>query len=268
VTTLGGRFGAVITAGGRSSRIGPIGEVIPKGLLPLVAPRLDGTTETAIGRIVAGLREAGVTDIVVAATDHWWFDLAAEAYGVAKVVVPPTGEYDAVRAGWRALPPCTLGAVISSDNVFPGRGLQEFLAAPDPHLPLVAAAYKPAIRRYTEVTLAGPRPGSRARPGVPAKVEGLVEKPDRDGGGLAKAGAYRFPGPVLDALVAGGIRQDRFGERSMTEALLRVMADGPVLTVDLAGSFLDIGTPAGLDESIRVLAGEQGRAPALAEAPS
>ena len=84
-------------------------------------------------------------------------------------------------------------------------------------------------------------------------------------GATDAAGAYRFPGPVLDDLVARGIRQDRFGERSMTEALLQVMADGPVLTFEL-GSFLDIGTPAGLDESIRALAAEYGRAPARVEA--
>lgn len=265
-TTRSGRFGAVITAGGRSSRMGPVGEVIPKGLLPIVAPRPDGTTETAIGRIVAGLREGGVTDIVVASTGHWWFGPAADAYGISRVVVPPTGEYDAVRLGWQALPPCSLGAVISSDNVFPGRGLQEFLTAAEPHLPLVAAAPKADIRRYTEVTLAGRAPD--VGPGGLAKVEALVEKPDREGVGLAKAGAYRFPGPVLDDLVARGIRQDRFGERSMTEALLRVMDAGPVLTFELPGSFLDIGTPAGLDESIRTLAAEYGRVPAPAEAPS
>ncbi len=260
------RFGAVITAGGRSSRLGPVGEVIPKGLLPLAAPQPVGPSQTAIGRIVTALRASGVTDIVVASTDHWWFDLAAESYGIAKVVVPPTGEYDAVRLGWQALPQCELGAVISSDNVFPGRGLQEFVAAPEPHISLVAAAWKPNIRRYTEVAVASGEPASR--PGGLAKVEGLVEKPDRDEGGLAKAGAYRFPGAVLDELVARGIRQDRFGEHSMTEALLQVMETEPVLAFELPGSFLDIGTPGGLDETIRAVAAEAGRAPALAEAPS
>lgn len=258
-----GRFGAVVTAGGRSSRLGPVGEVIPKGLLPLIAPQAEGPTETAIGRIVDALREGGVTDIVVASTDHPWFDLAAASYGIRKVVVPPTGEYDAVRLGWQALPPCELGAVISSDNVFPGRGLQEFLTAPEQHLSLVAAAWKPNIRRYTEVTVALGTPA-----GELPMVDALVEKPDREDGGLAKAGAYRFPGKVLDDLVARGVAKDRFGEHSMTEALLQVMAGGPVLAFELTGSFLDIGTPAGLDESIRALAVEHARTATLAEAPS
>jgi dTDP-glucose pyrophosphorylase len=254
------RFGAVVTAGGRSSRLGPVGEVIPKGLLPLVGPGAGGPSETAIGRIVSALLAAGVTDVVIAGTDHPWFDLAADSYGARKVVVPPTGEFDAVRLGWQALPPCELGAVVSSDNVFPARGLEGFLAAPDPGTSLVAGAWKPEIRRYTEVTTT-----ADSRFPLPRVAE-LVEKPDRDGGGLAKAGLYRFPGPVLDGLVARGVAQDRFGERSMTEALLRVMAGGPVVTHDLPANFLDIGTPAGLDEAIKALATE--RAASLLEAPS
>ena len=66
---------------------------------------------------------------------------------------------------------------------------------------------------------------------------------------------------MLDELVARGIRQDRFGEHSMTEALLQVMETEPVLAFELPGSFLDIGTPGGLDETIRAVAAEAGRCP-------
>jgi len=250
------RFGAVITAGGRSSRLGPIGEVIPKGLLPLVAPGPDAPPETAIGRIVRSLRAAGVTDIVVASTDHPWFGLAAASYGIRQVVVPPTGEFDAVRLGWHALPRCELGAVVSSDNVFPAGVLEGFLGCPEPGVSVVAGSPKASIRRYTEVTVTD---GGHALP----LVTGLVEKPDKDAAGLAKAGAYRFPGPVLDDLVARGVEADRFGEHSMTEALLRVMRADPVLAYEFPSSFLDIGTPVGLDEAIGALAAERDAAGAV-----
>jgi NDP-sugar pyrophosphorylase family protein len=39
----------------------------------------------------------------------------------------------------------------------------------------------------------------------------------------------------------------------MTEALLRMLAGGPVLAFELSGSFLDIGTPDGLAEAIATL---------------
>lgn len=235
-------IGAVITAGGRSSRLGAVGQVVPKGLLPLAAPRAGQPAETAIGRLVDALRAGGTTDIVIAATDHPWFDTVAASYGTGKVVVPPTGEYDAFRLGHEQLPACDAVVVVSSDNVFPGDGLEQFVGAPGRDASLVAAAWKPRLRRYTAVAT---RDGGL--------VTGLVEKPDTDGGGMAKAGAYRFPGAVARELAGRPVAEDRFGERSMTEALLRVLARGPVLAFDLPGSFLDIGTPAGLAEAIAAL---------------
>lgn len=251
--------GAVITAGGRSTRLGPVGQVIPKGLLPLTAPGTKGVAETAIGRIVDQLRAGGVGDIVIAANDHPWFDQAAETLDVRKVVVPPTGEYDAVRLGYGELPDCDAVVVASSDNVFPDCGLTGFVLAPEPGTALVAAAWKPAIRRYTEVTTSRER-----RTGLLRRVVGLVEKPERVAGGLAKAGAYRFPADVIAELAARPVPEDRFGEHSMTEALLRVLAVAPLLCCELPRSFLDIGAPEGLDEAIRTIADEQA---ALVPAP-
>jgi dTDP-glucose pyrophosphorylase len=235
-------IGAVITAGGLSSRLGAVGQVLPKGLLPLTAPRVGKPAETAIGRIIAALRAGGATAIVIAATDHPWFDAVAAFYGIGKVVVPPTGEYDAFRLGHEQLPPCETVVVVSSDNVFPGAGLEQFVQVPTAAVSLVAAAWKPGLRRYTAVAT---RDGH--------VVTGLVEKPDTDAGGLAKAGAYRFPGAVAHELARRPVDADRFGERSMTEALLRVLAGGTVLAFELSGSFLDIGTPDGLAEAIATL---------------
>lgn len=244
MTGTTGTVGAVVTAGGLSSRLGAVGQVVPKGLLPLAAPRCGAPAVTAVGRIVDALRAGGATDVVIAATDHPWFGTVADSYGIGIVVVPPTGEYDAFRLGYEQLPPCDSVVVVSSDNVFPGAGLERFVQAPAGDVSLVGVAWKDVIRRYTAVA-------TRHDHGLPLPlVTGLVEKPDLDSGGMAKAGLYRFPGTVAHHLACRPVSEDRFGERSMTEALLRVLADGPVVACDLPESFLDIGTPDGLAEAI------------------
>lgn len=240
--------GAVVTAGGLSSRLGPVGQVVPKGLLPLAVPACGQPAVTAIGRIVAALHRVGAAHVVIAAADHPWFGQVAASYGVGAVEVPPTGEYDAFRMGYELLPRCDTVVVVSSDNVFPGSGLEDFVQAADSDTSLVAAAWKPALRRYTAVTT------RRYALDPMPRVSGLVEKPDTDAAGLAKAGAYRFPAAVAEDLACCPIAEDRFGERSMTEALLWVLATGPVHAFELSRSFLDIGTAEGLAEAIATLA--------------
>lgn len=236
----------VVTAAGQARRLGPIGTVIPKPLLPISSPR-HGRSDTPLERIVASIRRAGIDEIVIASDGHPWIEEMAETWGARAIVVEPTGEFDAVGAVVDHLGRGNDLVVVSGDNIFPAAGLDDFLtvtrSGPTDTM-LLAAATVSDIRRFTDVVVTTddrfPHP----------RVVSLFEKPSRQGGGLAKAGLYRLPRHVVELIAAGPAPRDRYGEGSMTAAIEQAMTWMPCLAYRLPGGFIDIGTRDGLADAI------------------
>jgi dTDP-glucose pyrophosphorylase len=234
---------AVVTAAGRGSRLGSVAAAVPKMMLPLSPGTIHGMLDCSLVRAVRALRAAGVVDIVVAAAPHPWFPAVADRLHVACVVAPPTGEYDAVVTALSEVGGDAPVIVVSSDNLFAREGLARFLAVAADTDCAVGVAPKPEIGTFTEVL---PASGSgRAWP-----VSRLVEKPARRGPGLAKAGLYHLSRRTVAELAQSGVDADRFGERSMTEALLEVQKHHAVMAAPLFGGFTDLGTPEALAEVV------------------
>lgn len=232
---------AVVTAAGRSTRIGHVGTVIPKALLPLSPRPTGGVLDCALSRLLDDLCSCSVEAVVVG-NGHPWFAEVARAFGARCVTAEPTGEWDAVLAGigatTAAAPNWTSLIIASGDNFFPGAGLRQFVANPPGGVRL-AVAWSDQLAQFTKVTVASPKPGTRV-------VTGLVEKPPGDGAGLAKAGLYQFPRDAIATLAATDVPVDRFGERSMTNAVQQLLTAQVVHAVPLPHGFVDIGSTDGL----------------------
>ncbi|MYL83699.1 NTP transferase domain-containing protein [Desulfovibrio aerotolerans] len=200
---------AVILAGGLSSRmLGPL-----KPLLPLAG-------QTALARLAATLRHAGVTDIVVAG-GHRHDEIAAEAarLGLRFVYNPyyETGMFSTVRAALAVLPPTAAQVLITPADVP--------LFRPATVVRLLGRAGAPDAPPVLYPSFAGERGHP---PCLDATLAPAILAYDGDGGLRAALAPYPFEElPVADAL---------------TLADMDTPDDYAVLDV-LAGR-LDIPTPA------------------------
>jgi dTDP-glucose pyrophosphorylase len=246
---------AIVTAAGRSARLGPLAEAVPKGFLPVdVAP--GGGLEFPIGRLVDALAAAGADPIALVGTGHPWFARYAKRDGrVVALAADPRGEWHAVAAGAGAVRRASAdGAprviVASSDNVFEDGVIERF--AED------VRAAPAALLGVHEVASSEGLCVVRASDDGERVVE-LVEKPPGAPPGLAKAGLYGFAPVAFAAVVRRPPPLDRFGEASMTEAVRTLVAAGvPVAPYRIPGGFVDVGTAEGLAAAIRARAGAAG----------
>lgn len=234
---------AVITAAGKSTRLGPIGTLIPKGLLPLGSKR-GGGIECAIDRHIASLRRSKITEVILVGSGQPILQRYAESWKLRVTTARTIGEFEAVATAcglMSQLPEMLI--VVSSDNVFAGPDLVKFVnAAKTTEENRIAVCQKGDLRLYTAVETDASG----------AVVRDMVEKPLRAGPGLAKAGLYAFTRLALHSLLATTPRYDRFGERSMTEALRCLLnARARIEIHRLAGGFIDIGTLDGYAAALR-----------------
>jgi dTDP-glucose pyrophosphorylase len=238
----------IITAAGRSSRLGAVAEVVPKAFLPL-APLPDGTVETPLSRMLQQLKTVGVVPVVVVHGDNRWFRREpVESDGIIWADAPPRGEFVAVERGRDAALAAGIRPdawiVASVDNVIGTEDLERLIRVGQfgQGAVTVGAAKKKTIEGLCELVL--------DRPDASLTVRDFIEKPPRSGPGLAKSGLTYLPERHLSALVRSGVDRDRFGERSMTSALLKhLQLDGTVRCAIFKSGFIDVGSTAGWAEA-------------------
>jgi dTDP-glucose pyrophosphorylase len=166
----------------------------------------------------------------------------ARRYSSLRIAVtPPGGESLAVADCFRAGLDATAAVVVSGDNVVADDDVAEFVDAARTGGDRCLVAVAPAEDTHGLTLVRADR----------GRVVSLVEKPERGGPGLAKAGLY-FLGPsAVRTALAGELPRDRFGEASMTELLMSLLGAGiAVHTHQLHYGFRDIGTVAGLSRAV------------------
>jgi D-glycero-D-manno-heptose 1,7-bisphosphate phosphatase len=220
---------AVVLAGGRGTRLGPITEAIPKPLLPVGGcPFLDYQ--------LWFLRKSGVTGIVMCV--GYLSELVVARYRIA----PPFGLN--VTFSHETAPAGTGGAlalarahldetffVLNGDTILDLDlgALASALAADTESLGAVALREAPDTGRYGRVTMEGDR------------IAGFAEKSD-GGPGLINGGVYCLRRSALDLLppATSSLEKDLFPRLAAERRLLGKVCDG---------YFIDIGLPQTLERA-------------------
>lgn len=223
---------AIVLAAGEGRRMRPLTETRPKALLEVAG-------STVIDHILRALEAAGVEEAAVvvgaqadALTKRLESDppVPVRTYRQAR----PLGTGDAVRAAAAFVRGDTL--VVNGD-VLPHpedvRAVAE-AEAPGAEAVLLTAEVRDAAGYGVVVA-------EKARPGLPARVTELVEKPERPRGHHVNAGVYRIGPAWMERLAA--VSPSPRGELELTTALAAAAGEGTLSAVAARNPWTEVGRP-------------------------
>lgn len=254
---------ALILAGGWGTRLLPATKVVPKELLPLIdRPVIHYCVEEAVS---AGIDEA----IIVTARGKDalldYFDRLPEL----EQLLERRGDMAALDSIIEITKACHISFVRQQEQLGIAHAVQEarhvvqerpfVLYFPDDVIigtPSVTAQLLAVYQRYKRPVLAVERVPKEAisRYGVIAaedlgggvyQVTGLVEKPKQEDApsDLAIVGRYVLTPDIFPAI--GSLQPGANGELQITDALQRLLTQGPIYACAFTGQRYDIGSPAG-----------------------
>jgi NDP-sugar pyrophosphorylase family protein len=236
---------AVILAAGLGKRLRPYTLSTPKPLLPVRGrPILDWTLSAlppAVGRVVVVVHY--LADQIQGYLERqsnfskWCTVHQAEPRGSGDALQTCAGQVESDRF-----------LVVNGDDLFGARDL----AALSEHRAAVLVQRVPESRRFGIVQL--------DRDGM---LEGILEKPDLDGPGLANTGAYVLPKRIFTMELTRSSR----GEYEITDYLTRLAQEQPVKIVE-AKFWLPLGTVEAWQKAQRYTIVSEGNANNFLRMPS
>ena len=223
----------VVLAAGEGTRMRPLTATRPKPMLPVAGrPMLEHVLDAAV--------DAGASRLVLVV--GYGEDAVREHFGDSYRGVPVTyavqesqeGTAHAVRAARPHLEEAPF-AVLAGDNLYDAPSMGDLFGAG----PAMGAYRVDDPRPYGvfELDDAGDVAADGAGGSEPARVTGVVEKPDDPPSDLINASAYVFPAAALSWL---DVEESERGEYELTDVLARVIYGGEVRAVEFE-RWLDVG---------------------------
>lgn len=229
------RMRALILAAGKGTRLEPLTETQPKAMLPLVGKPL-------LQHVVEAVREAGIKEITIVtgylgeAIRSYFGDGSAlgisidyltqeQRLGTAHAIALARFDEDFL--------------VLNGDTLVDSEDIARIIAA-HRGVATIACHRVSDARGYGVVTL-----------DKDGRVERIEEKPAEPESNLINAGIYVFSPEVFEAIERTPLSPR--GEYEITTTLELLLRRGEVRGVEIAGRWLDIGTPWNYLEASRVL---------------
>lgn len=215
---------AVLLVGGRGTRMWPLTDALPKGLLPLAG-------RPFVDLQMGMLKEVGVEEVILAADrfhEDAWRDYAAGQTDVETVVSIEPERMDT--AGPLLMIEEMLDdqfLVLNGDVVLEGAVAQLVDAVPDEGDAAMAT-----------IAVADPSAYGVVVTDDAGRVERFVEKPPpgEEPGNAVNAGLYVLKRTALDGYVVGPLSFER-------QLFPDLVKRGALFGVEVSGSWIDIGTP-------------------------
>lgn len=219
---------AVVLAAGEGTRMFPLTYACPKPLLPV-------SGKPVLKHILEGLKESGISEVLVV-VGRRQIDLVREALSGIKLKIEYVVQEE---------PKGTAHAASLAEAFVGG---EDFLLAngdvlvPKKFYRKVLEVFRNSggnvvsLVRVENVSNYGLVEVERGR------VVRIVEKPEREGGGLVNAGIYAFTNEVFEELKRTPV--SKRGEYELTDTIQRMIDRGlPVVPCEVEGWWVDLGYP-------------------------